>query len=47
LLAVDWSRIDDGLKSAGDLSGKAVVTCSLPMNDDDTELVVAMRARYA
>ena len=41
LLAVHWSRIDDVLNQIGDLSGKVVVTCSLPMNDDNTELVVA------
>ena len=41
LLAVHWSRFDDVLKQAGDLSGKVIVTCSLPMNDDDTGLVVA------
>src|SRR5260370_26251374 len=41
LLAVHWSRIDDVLNQAGDLSGKIVLTCSLPMNDDNTELVVA------
>src|SRR5690242_18022335 len=41
LLAVHWSRIEDVLKQTGDLSGKVIVTCSLPMNDDDTELVVA------
>jgi len=41
LLAVHWLRIDDVLKQAGDLSGKVVVTCSLPMNEDNTELVVA------
>lgn len=29
------------LSQAGDRSGKAVVTCSLQMNADDTELVVA------
>src|SRR2546423_9255633 len=40
LLAVHWSRFDDVLKKAGKLSGKVVVTCSLPMNDDDTGLVV-------
>jgi hypothetical protein len=40
LLAVHWSRVDDVLKKAGDLSGKVVVTCSLPMNDDDTGLVI-------
>ncbi len=41
LLAVHWSRIDDVLFQAGDLSGKVVITCCLPMNDNDTELVVA------
>ena len=41
LLAVHWSRVDDVLNQAGDLSGKLVLTCSLPMNDDDTALVVA------
>jgi predicted dinucleotide-binding enzyme len=41
LMAVHWSRIDDVLNQAGDLSGKVVVTCSLPMNDDNTGLVVA------
>jgi 8-hydroxy-5-deazaflavin:NADPH oxidoreductase len=29
------------LNQTGDLSGKVIVTCSLPMNDDNTELVVA------
>lgn len=41
LLAVHWSRIDDVLKQAGDVSGKVIVSCSLPMNADNTELVVA------
>jgi len=41
LLAVHWSRVDDVLKQAGDLSGKTIVSCSLPMNADDTDLVVA------
>src|SRR5256886_730676 len=41
LLAVHWLRFDDVLKQAGDLSGKVVVTCSMPMNEDNTELVVA------
>jgi predicted dinucleotide-binding enzyme len=40
LLAVHWSRMNDVLRQAGDLSGKVVVSCSLPMNEDDTELVV-------
>ena len=41
LLAVHWSRVDDVLKQTGDLSGKVIVTCSLPMNADDTKLAVA------
>jgi predicted dinucleotide-binding enzyme len=41
LLAVHWSRIDDVLKQAGDLSGKVIVSCSLPMNAENTELVIA------
>ncbi|HEX9301749.1 MAG TPA: NAD(P)-binding domain-containing protein [Casimicrobiaceae bacterium] len=40
LLAVHWSRVDDVLKQAGDLAGKVIVTCSLPMNADDTKLVI-------
>lgn len=40
LLAVHWSRVDDVLRQAGDLSGKVIVTCSLPMNAEDTGLVV-------
>jgi hypothetical protein len=41
LLAVHWSQFDDVLGQAGDLSGKVIVTCSLPMDEDDTRLVVA------
>jgi 8-hydroxy-5-deazaflavin:NADPH oxidoreductase len=41
LLAVHWSRVDDVLDHAGDLSGKTIVTCCIPMNDDNTALVVA------
>jgi predicted dinucleotide-binding enzyme len=41
LLAVHWSRIDDVLHQAGDVSGKVILTCSLPMNTEDTGLVVA------
>jgi 8-hydroxy-5-deazaflavin:NADPH oxidoreductase len=40
LLAVHWSNVDDVLKQAGDVSGKIIATCSLPMNADDTSLVV-------
>src|SRR2546425_10939237 len=40
-LAVHWSRVDDVLEQAGDVSGKVIVSCSLPMNADDTGLVIA------
>src|SRR5206468_4014396 len=33
LLAVHWSRFDDVLKQAGDVTGKVIITCSLPMNE--------------
>jgi len=41
LLAVHWSRMDDVLNQAGDLTGKVILTCSLPMNDGNTDLVLA------
>jgi len=41
LLAVHWSRVDDVLRQAGSVSGKTIVTCSLPMNASDTALAVA------
>ena len=41
LLAVHWSRVADVLKQAGDLTGKVIISCSLPMNASDTALVVA------
>jgi len=41
LLAVHWSRVDDVLKQAGNLKGKTIVSCSLPMGADDSGLVVA------
>jgi 8-hydroxy-5-deazaflavin:NADPH oxidoreductase len=40
LLAVHWSRVSDLLTQAGDLSGKVIVTCSLPMDADDTRLII-------
>jgi predicted dinucleotide-binding enzyme len=40
-LAVHWSRLDDVLKQARDLSGKVIVTCSLPMDAGNTKLIVA------
>ena len=41
VLAVHWLRVDDVLKQAGDVAGKVIVTCSMPMNADNTELVIA------
>lgn len=41
LLAVHWSRMDDVLSETGDLSGKVIVTCSLPLNAHNTELILA------
>jgi predicted dinucleotide-binding enzyme len=41
LLAVHWSRVDDVLKQSSDVSGKVIVSCSLPMNADDSALAIA------
>jgi 8-hydroxy-5-deazaflavin:NADPH oxidoreductase len=41
LFAVHWSRLDDVLNQTGSLAGNVILTCSLPMNQADTELVVA------
>lgn len=32
LLAVHWTRVDDVLSQAGALSGKVLLSCSLPMS---------------
>ena len=40
LLAVHWTRLDDVLSQAGTLSGKTVLTCSMPMSADDSHMVV-------
>jgi predicted dinucleotide-binding enzyme len=47
LLAVHWSRVDDVLKKASDLAGKVILTCSLPMNANDTDLVIAHKSSGA
>jgi predicted dinucleotide-binding enzyme len=41
LLAVHWLQVDDVLEQVGGLSGKVVMSCTLPMNADNTELVIA------
>jgi len=40
LLAVHWTRLDDVLARTGSLHGKTLITCSLPMNADDSALVI-------
>lgn len=40
LLAVHWSRIDDVLAQAGDLAGKVVVNCCVPLDAGNRDLVV-------
>ena len=40
LLAVHWSRLDDVLAQAGDLSGKIVVNCCVPLDRQNRDLVV-------
>lgn len=47
LLAVHWSRIDDVLKQAGDLSEKVIITCSLPMNASNSALVIGLTSSGA
>ncbi|MGO8754297.1 MAG: NADPH-dependent F420 reductase [Gallionellaceae bacterium] len=41
LLGVHWSRVDDVLNQTADWPGKVIVSCSLPMNAQNTELVLA------
>ena len=47
LFGVHWSRLDDILAQAGDLSGKVVINCSLPMNAENTELVIGRTSSAA
>jgi predicted dinucleotide-binding enzyme len=44
---VHWSRVDDVLHQTGNLDGRIILSCSLPMNADDTELVIAHTASGA
>ena len=41
LLAVNWGQLDDVLAQAGPLDGRLLITCSLPLSPDNTELVIA------
>lgn len=47
LFAVHWLHMDDVLKQAGDLSGKVILTCSLPMDEANTRLVVGTTSSAA
>jgi predicted dinucleotide-binding enzyme len=47
LLAVHWSRVDDVLKQAGNIAGKVLITCSMPMNATDTALAIAHKSSGA
>jgi len=47
LLAVHWSRVDDVLAQAGALSGKLVLSCTLPMSKDDSHMVVGLTTSAA
>ena len=41
LIAVHWTRLDDVLAQAGSLAGKVILTCCVPLDEYDSELVVA------
>lgn len=40
LLAVHWSRVPDALDQAGDLAGKVVLNCCVPLDEANRDLVV-------
>ena len=40
MLAVHWSRIDDVLNQTGEMAGKVIVSCSLPLDAANTKLVL-------
>lgn len=39
-LAVHWSRVDDVLEQAGNLAGKPVISCCLPMDGESIRLIL-------
>jgi 8-hydroxy-5-deazaflavin:NADPH oxidoreductase len=47
LLAVRWTQLEDVLAQTGDLSGRVVLSCSMPMSPDDTELVIGLTSSGA
>lgn len=42
LLAVHWSRIDDVLEQAGDLTGRIVLNCCVPLDAHNRDLVLGV-----
>lgn len=40
LLAVHWKRVDELLGEIGAMSGKLLLSCTLPMSEDDSHLIV-------
>lgn len=42
LLAVHWSRIDDVLGQAGDIAGRVVLNCCVPLDLQNRDLVVGV-----
>lgn len=47
LIAVPWRALNDALSQAGSLRGKTVLTCMLPMTDDDAQLAVGLHTSGA
>ena len=47
LLAVHWSKVDEVLQQAGSLGSKILISRSLPMNMDDTALIVGQSSSGA
>jgi 8-hydroxy-5-deazaflavin:NADPH oxidoreductase len=47
LLAVHWARVDEVLAQTGSLAGQILLTCSLPMSEDDTHLVIGQSSSGA
>ena len=41
LLAVHWSRVEDVLDQAGDLAGRVVLNCCVPLDATDSRIVTA------
>lgn len=47
LLAVHWSRIEDALAQSGDLAGKIVLNCCVPLDLQDRDLILGVHTSGA